>query len=449
MSDQLTLFTVPGKTENTKKTFMKSNPRINTAQRDQYEIRSCVLDDIIPKDHLARSIWSYVEKLDFSITLGKIQSVDGSAGRPAIDPKILFALWMFATIKSINSSRVIEEYTNEHDAFKWLCGGVKVNYHTIADFRTDHLDQLNDLLTQSIAVLATSGIISLEEISQDGMRVRASAGAGSFRRETSLKFSLELAKMHLEDLDEEAKKHPNKCKSRLAASNRRAAEEHVQKLNSAIKDLHELRNDKEVTAKNNGKKFEEEEKEKVRASITDSSARVMKMACSGFRPAYNVQFASTNFGKAIVCVSVINKGSDSNQVEAVIKQFWDRYKQNPKSWSVDSGFDAHKDAGFIKQQYDCCIYMPMKYATPENASEKQKQSAVYISKENMRSLMETNEAKETYKQRGETAEYVNAQTRNMGFQQFCVRGLEKVTCVTLLYALAHNLTIALNNIRGF
>lgn len=448
MSDQLTLFALPEKTKDDKNTSLKSKPRITTAQRDQYEIRSCVLDDIIPKDHLARSVWSYVEKLDFSITLGKIHSVVGSAGRPAIDPKILFALWMFATIKSINSSRVIVEYTLEHDAFKWLCGGVKVNYHTIADFRTDHCDQFNDLLTQSVAVLASSGIISLEEVSQDGMRVRAHAGGSSFRREESLEFLLELSKMYLDDLNKEAKIDPSRCKSRLASGERRAAEEKVQKLESALKNLAELRSDKEVAAKNNGKKFGEDEKKKVRASLTDPEARIMKMACAGYRPAYNVQFASTNVGKAIVCVDVINKGSDSGQAGDMIRQFHDRYGLNPKNWSVDSGFDAHKEAEFIKQEFDCSIYMPMKYATPVNVSDKKKKSTGYVSKEKMRSVMESSEAKEIYKQRCETAEYVNAQTRNMGFQQFVVRGLKKVKCATFLYAIAHNLTLALNNLSA-
>lgn len=261
MEAKNTLFPMPEHVEGNNR-VVKSKPRITTAQRDQYELKSCVLDDIIPKDHLARSVWSYVEKLDFSITLGKIESVEGSAGRPAIDPKILFALWMFATIKSINSSRVIEEYTLEHDAFKWLCGGVKVNYHTLSDFRTDHFDQLNELLTQSVAVLAASGIINLEEISQDGMRVRANAGGSSFRREESLEFLLELAKMYLDDLNEEAKKNPGKCKGRLAAAERRVAEEKVLKLNSALKNLHELRTDKETSAKNNGNKFGEDEKKK-------------------------------------------------------------------------------------------------------------------------------------------------------------------------------------------
>lgn len=171
----------------------------------------------------------------------------------------------------------------------------------------------------------------------------------------------------------------------------------------------------------------------------------MKMACSGFRPALNVQFASTNFGKAIVCVDVINKGSDSGQTGNMIRQFKERYGINPINWSVDAGFDVHIEAESIKNEFDCPVYMPMKYAAPENASQKKKQSVGYLSKEKMRSLMESDEAKEIYRLRGETAEYVNAQTRNMGFQQFLVRGIAKAKCVTFLYAIAHNIVLAINN----
>lgn len=446
MSNQLTLFPLSEeKIKDSKNTVVKGKPRIHTAQRNQYEMRTFVLEDIIPKDHLAREVWSYTEKLDFSIALSGIQSVAGSAGRPAIDPKILFALWMLATLKGINSSRVIAEYILEHDAFKWICGGVEVCHHTISDFRTKHFDQLNSLLTQSVAVLAVSGIICLDEISEDGMRVRASAGADSFRREGTLEFNLQLANMYLDDLNEEARLNPNNCRTRLAAGEQRAAKEKAQRIKAAIQNLHELRNDKENAAIKNRKKFDEKDAEKVRASFTDPEARVMKMACGGFRPAYNVQFASTKIGKGIVCVDVVSKGSDSGLASTLIKQFQERYEINPKIWVADTGFDLHLEAESIKEEFDCVVYSPIRYKKPEKVSKKKLQSIDYLAREKMRALMETEEAREIYSQRSETAEFVNAQTRNMGFQQFVVRGLLKVNCMALLYAIAHNMKIAINN----
>lgn len=414
-------------------------PRLATACRNQYEFKPCTLDDLLPKEHLARDIWKYVERLDLSIILGKIQSVDGVAGRSATCPKILLSLWLFATIKRISSARMIEEYCHEHDAYKWICGGVNVGYHTISDFRSDYGDQLDDLLTQSVAILSNQGLISLEEVSQDGMRVRANAGGSSFRREVTLQDQLFLAKMLVKDLNDEAKNNPGACRSRQAVAARRAAEEKEKNLELALEQLNKLREDKKAQAKKDRKKFDETEEQKVRASTTDPEARVMKMACSGFRPAFNVQFATTNKGKGIIGVDVINKGSDSEQVLAMMNQIKDRYGCKIYKYMADTGFNVHLEEDEINKQFpECKTYMPPKY---KKTMEKSKSQAV----RNLVNRMETEEGKKDYKKRCETAEFANAQSRNKGLQQFLVRGLRKVKNVVILFAVAHNMQILLNH----
>lgn len=454
MSDQLFLFQLPEHVKKDKTNNQSDKPRLVTVCRNQYELVPRLLDNLISKDHLARDVWNYVQNLDLSIVLRKIQSREGHPGRPSTDPKITLSLWLFSTIKGIGSSRVIADYCKEHDAYKWICGGVNVNYHSISDFRTYHGDLLNDLLTQSVAVLSTAGIISLERVSQDGMRVRASAGASSFRKEGTLEMQMVLAKLLLEDINEETKKDPGACRSRLAASERRVSEEKIQKLDLAIKNLHELEENRRAQAKKDRKKFGEKEENKVRASTTDGEARVMKMPCSGFRPAFNVQFASTNKGKAIIGVEVINKGSDSGQAMGMIKQIVKRYGITPDCYLLDKGFDAHLDIDTIDNEFDNCkIYSPVKYkkvtkldssnlAKNKNKTKKNKLESPLVQEWEMR--METEEGKKIFKERSATAEFVNAQTRNKGLQQFPVRGLDKVLTVTLLYAIVHNMTIALN-----
>lgn len=439
MSEHPKLFSIPEKNENDK-TTVTGNPRIKRAVRNQYEFQSITIDDLIPKDHLARDVWRYVEKLDLSIILNKIKATDGVAGRSATDPKILLTLWLFGILKNINSSRVLEEYTKEHNAFKWICGGVQVGYHIISDFRTAHGDQLNDLLIQSVAVLAKNGIISLEKVSQDGMRVRANAGSGSFRREDTLQSHLIIAKMLVEDLNEESRKNPGECKSRLAAAEQRHIEEKVERLESSINNLHELRADK-----NNKKKLTSEESRDVRSSMTDPEARVMKMADSGFRPAYNVQFATSNKGKAILAVDVINKGSDSGQIMKMVMKVIESYKVIPICWLTDTGYDSHKDLEELNK-IGVKNYSPIKYKkrNPENSSSKEENILESPLTKEWKDRMASEDGKNIYKERGETAEYANAQARNKGLQQFIVSGITKVNCVTLLYAIAHNMTIALN-----
>lgn len=446
MSKQDTLFHLNEKSPNDevkKKSFGK--PRLNSPARNQIEILMRTLDDLLPQEHLARDIWKYVERLDLSLVLVKIQSVVGSAGRPAIDPKILLAVWLLATTKSIGSARLIEEYCREHIAFQWLCGGVSVNYHSISDFRSDHGDQLDNLLTQSVAILARTGCISLEEVSQDGIRVRASAGASSFRRQETLENYLMLAGFLVQDLKEETEKNPGACKTREAAAQKRAATERAQRIERALIELEEIRKGKKEAAKREQRKVKEDVLENVRASTTDPEARVMKMPCGGYRPAYNVQFATTNKGKAIVGVDVTKNGSDQKQTLDMIDQITSRYATTPDKWLQDAGYENQAELNKVGEKHkNCKIYMPVKITkkNQDNPHERQPKDSEIAAE--WRERMGTDEAKSIYKERAATAEFVNAQSRNKGLQQFLVRGTEKVTCVAFLYAIVQNMTITLN-----
>src|SRR5205823_9314268 len=90
-----------------------------------------------------------------------------------------------------------------HHGFRWLCGGVEVNYHTLADFRATHLDVLDELLTHSVATLMEQDLVDLNRVAQDGMRVRASAGAASFRRRPTLERCLQDAQTQVQRLRDE------------------------------------------------------------------------------------------------------------------------------------------------------------------------------------------------------------------------------------------------------
>lgn len=444
MDEQLTLFNALEQALEPIITKNIGKPRIVAPCRNQYEMRHSTLDELLPKDHLARDVWHYVEGLDLSIVLRKIEAIEGNVGRPATDPKILLSLWVYATIKSISSARMIEEYCNEHDAFKWICGGVNVNYHTISDFRSKHGDQLTDLLIQSVALLSKNGIISLERVSQDGMRVRANAGAASFRREATLEAHLMLATDLLEDLKNEAERNPGQCRTRVEAAERRAAEEKVRNIKSAQAELQKVMEEKKARAKKDRKKIGDKDLEKTRASMTDPEARIMKMACGGFRPAYNVQFVSTNKGKAIIAVDVNKQGADNGQIVKMIERVKTMHGKVPRSWLVDGGYKSGEQLDIVEERYESCkIYMPVETKGKEDPYKRHSKDSKAVGE--WRERMGTEEAKEQYKERAATAEYSNAQSRNKGLQQFRVRGVEKVNCVAMLFALVHNITIFLNN----
>jgi transposase len=172
MTHQEMLFPLPTKPlpENLPKS--SGIPRVKKACRTQYEIRNSTLDELVDENHVVRNIWAYVDSLDLSIAYNSIQAVEGNAGRPAIDPKILVALWLYATIEGIGSAYVLTRYCKEHNAFRWICGGIEIERRTISDFRVDQGELFESLLAQSIAVLLRNNLVSLREIAQDGVRVR-------------------------------------------------------------------------------------------------------------------------------------------------------------------------------------------------------------------------------------------------------------------------------------
>ena len=164
----------------TKRRSPDGEPRVKRPDRRQSILRPEVIDKLIPHDHRARAIVKLIEKLDLAAFYAPIKSRGSEPGRPATDPAMLIALWMFATSEGIGSGRQLERLCDRDDAYRWICGGVQVNYHTLTDFRIDHAAALDNLMTQVLGVLMHQGLVRLKRVAQDGVRVRASAGAASF-----------------------------------------------------------------------------------------------------------------------------------------------------------------------------------------------------------------------------------------------------------------------------
>jgi transposase len=195
--------------------------------RNQIRFLMQDLDATLPEDHQARAIWDFLDRLDLSGFYASIQAVQGGPGRPASDPQVLLALWVYATVEGVGSARKLERLCREHDAFRWLGGGVPVDYHLLSDFRREHQQALDELLTQIVATLMAQSLVTLVEVAQDGMRVRASAGQSSFRREKSLKGCLEKAQEQVERLAKE-REHPDPgVTQRERAARERAAQERL------------------------------------------------------------------------------------------------------------------------------------------------------------------------------------------------------------------------------
>jgi transposase len=400
-------------------------PRLRTADRSQV-IPGMPLEDLLDTDHQARLVWDFCSRLDLAPLYDEVRSRVGGPGHPAIDPKICVALWLYATLEGVGSARALAWLCKNHNAFRWLAGGVGVNHHTLSDFRVGNLDFLDALLTRSVAVLREQDLVDLNRVAIDGMRVRASAGAASFRRKQTLEEHLAEAKDQVARLKEEMDDDPAAPSRRHAAARERAARERQERLEEALKRLPQIEARKKP-----------DEKDKARCSTTDPDATVMKMADGGYRPALNVQFAAAAGSGVIVAVSVLTVGSDMGQITPALDQIEGRFGVRPQEALADGGFAKHEDIRQA-QQAGTTAYVPV----PEPKDEKRDRYAPLPTDSEevaaWRERMKTDEAKRIYKHRAQTIELANAQARNHGLTRLLVRGRAKALAVALWQAIAHN-----------
>ena len=406
----------------------RARPRLQRPQRDQITLRPSDLESLLPADHRARLVWAFVEGLDLAPLYERIRAVEGHSGRPPIDPAILVSLWLYATLEGVGSARALDRLCDEHDAYRWLCGGVGVNHHTLADFRVEHADVLDRLLTESVAALLADGLVTLATVAQDGMRVRAGAGAASYRRRSTLERFLDEAEAQVDALRAELDDDPAATSRRIAAARERAASERAERVRRALEHLPEL----EAAKRRSGKPADE-----ARASTTDPEARVMKMADGGYRPAYNVQFAADTTSQVIAGLDVATAGTDQGQLGPMVRQLRRRYGRDPDALLADAGF--LKTAEIDELSCGTTLHLPVR--KPEDPARDPHQPLPDDSPAvaAWRVRMGTAEARELYKDRAATAECVNAIARNRGLQRFGVRGPDKARAIALWFALAHNL----------
>lgn len=423
---------------------LSTPPRLSVPDR-QLLLPCQTIDELLEPDHPARAVWDYVQQSDLAPLYDRIRARGSVAGRPAIDPRLLVSVWLYATLSGFTSARELAVLCIHYDPFIWLAGGVSVNYHTLADFHTDNPVFVEQLLKDSVEVLRQQGLIDLDRIAQDGMRVRASAGAASFRRRETLERLLQQAQTELQELRQQLAANATDLKvtqevaaeqlpagepelSKQQAAELRHAEDRLERVEQALERLPEL----EV-------KIKPGENKEARVSTTDPQATVMKMADGGFRPAYNVEYSTACAGQVVVGVDVVTVGSDQGQMPPMLDQFENRFEQRPKEMLVDGGFVKLADIEKVQAGGQCKVYAPVPKPKKETVDRYEPKATDSAAVAEWRQRMGTKKAQKIYKDRAATAECVNAQARNRGLGQFLVRGLEKVKCIATWFAIAHNM----------
>ncbi len=433
------------------KPVRSSNVRLRMAERSQVVWKAQCLDDLLPPQHRARAVWAVVESLDLSAFAAPIKARDGTPGRDSTDPRLLVALWLYASVRGVGSARELARRCAESRPYEWLCGGVTVNHRLLGDFRTGHAAALDALFTDVIATLVKQGLVKVRRISQDGLKVRASAGSASFRRASTLETLRREAAEHVQRLrallDDPARSAGLSARQRAART--RAAEDRLARIDEARKLIPELQERQARSARRLSARQRKEQQREPRASTTDAEASRMKMGDGGFRPAVNVQLASDTESRAVLGVSVTAEGVDYAQSEPMRQQVQRRTGLAAGEHLYDGGYVTTEAVERADAQ-GVTVYAPPK--PPKNRDKRGDEFTPRNGDSDAivrwRQRMGSAPGQQVYKQRAATSETINAQMRRSGLVQVTVRGIAKVTCVALWSALAYNVMLFADALRA-
>lgn len=473
-----------------------SSRRVKAINRQQMVLRPTNVEGLVDGDHPVRAIWELTGRLDLKSFYEEIASIEGTAGRPAMDPQLMISLWIYAYSEGVSSAREISRLCEYHPGYQWLTGLEPVNHHTLSDFRVKHQVALRELFVQVLGVLSSEGLVPLQRVMHDGTKIKACASGKSFRREKRIRAHLEIAREQvrvMEELSEE------EMSARIVKARQRAVREKQERLELALAELEKIRTCKKGA----------EAKQEARVSMSDPEARIMKQSEGGYAPNYNVQISTDAKAGIIVGLGVVQSASDQGELPEAIERIEENMNDLPKQMVVDGGYstgetiiyvgekgidligvfpeESEITAGRFEQRgiaseyrpeaflydgtancYTCPAGKTLKYTGKQERggrlryiyqasdcsgcpNKKQCCPAAQRGRSIIRtelmpavaafkSKMETDEAKQIYRQRAQVAEFSNAWLKSkIGLRQFRLRGKAKVLCETMWACLTYNI----------
>lgn len=426
---------------------MTNGARFIRADRFQTRWDFIDLEALLPSDHRARIVMRFAESLDLSALYDAIQAREGEPGRPPPDPAVLLALWLYATIEGVGSARQLERLAQSDLAYRWIAGGVPLNYHGLSDFRVAHVEVLDRLLTESVTALIAEGVVSLNEIAVDGTKVRANASRDSFKTASKLARVEAAVEQRLAALKAEIESDPEASSRRKRAAQERAAREVKERAERARAALDKVRAEKEKRAKTHAQD-EAKKKSEPKVSLSDPEARNMRFADGAVRPAYNAQVATTPNEGIIVSIEMTDRRNDAGLAVPMVDDMVRRYGKAPEKLLVDTHYATSEDIVALAEHAagSVTVFAPtpterddVKPATLANRAKKRAQEPESVKE--WRCRMESPAGQEVYGLR-KLIERINANLKNHGFGFIPVRGLIKAKAVALWHALANNLMAA-------
>ncbi len=422
---------------------MSEGVRVIGPDRAQLRWDMVDLDSQLPEDHRARLVWAFVEGLDLSEFYDRIKARDAVAGRPATDPRVVLAVWLYATLEGIGSARAIDRLCRQHAAYRWLCGGAPINHDLLAEFRRAHAALLDRLLTQSVTGLIAEKLVTLEELAIDGTKVRAHAGRGSMSKSKRLESIETAVAQRVAELKSELDTDPAEPERRCKRRALQAAEERARRVKQAQQKLAELVQEKAERAKTHP--TEEAKKGEPKVSVSDPEARLMRLPDGAAAPAWNVQVATAN--GFIVEIDPTDRRQDSGLAPGLVEKVAERCGGAPQRLLADITAMTRDDIVKLAEQHpEMTVYSPPPPERP-NVTAKTLSTRRWRRRHEppavmaWRARMASDEGQEVYRRRKLT-ERAHGIIKTRGMTRFLVHGRDKVRSVCLLQALALNLSWA-------
>ena len=424
----------------------KGKAHVVRPQRDQVGWEMVDIDGLLQQGHAARLVWTFVTQMNLSQFYAAIGSREGDAGRPAADPQVLLALWLYAAVEGVGSARELERLVERDVAYRWIAGGVPVNYHGLSDFRTRHGSLLDTLLTESVTALMAEGLVTFEEVIADGTKVQAAAGKGSYGGASRMARIGRIAAERMAQLKAEVDADPAASSRRRKASQLRAARELGERAAKATAALAELQKEKEKRRKTH--RSEEEGKAEPKASLTDPAARYMRFADGSIKPGYNMQIAACGNG-LVLAVMATDRRNDTGLARPMVDDIFSRYGCKPGRLLVDSTYAAEDDIVALAED-NVMVFAPVPEERADVKADTLRRRLAKRLKQpqalkDWRERMNTSHGQDIFRRR-KRIELVNAYLKNRGLGRLSLRGIAKAKIAGLLHAIAHNIMLA-NHLR--
>ena len=474
--------------------------RLKRINREQMVLRPMDVERLVPEDHEVRAIWEFIGRMDLSGYYEEIEVVEGEAGRSATDPQLLISLWIYGYSKGVSAAREIARLCEYDPVYQWLTGLEPVNYHTLSDFRVDHKEALDELFTGVLGLLSAEGLISLERVMHDGSKVKACASGDTFRREGRIRAHLELAREQVEQMGDP--RTAEEVSPRVAKARQRAVREKKERLEIALEEMEKIRATKSSKAEKQDVRVSMTDPEARIMKQSDGgfapsyNVQITTDAKEKVIVGVGASQCGSDYGELVPAMEKVGENMGRNPGQAVVDggfisrqnilameekkidfigPMGDGAEQSvgqlnrrgveeafrPEAFCYDEGNNTYtcpagkvlrsdgkeEQPGRINYLYraqgaDCQACAFRAKCCPQSGTRGRRirravDDPVVVAH---MEKMQTEEAKEIYRRRGEVAEFPNAWIKEkIGLRQFRLRGLIKVGMELLWACLAYNI----------